>query len=106
MPLRQDKSRFARAVKSVHDWCKANRHRPLKEQHAYLSRVIKGHCAYYGRTGNYRRLNRFRLQVSRVWLKALSRRSRDGRLNWDRMNAILRRCPLPKAIVTRSIYAT
>ena len=100
------KSRFARAVKSVHDWCKANRHRPLKDQHAYLSRVIKGHCAYYGRTGNSKRLGNFRYRVGRAWKKALSRRSRDGRLNWDRMLAILRRFPLPNVKVVRSIYAT
>ena len=100
------KSRFARAVKSVHDWCKANRHRPLKEQHAYLSRVIMGHCAYYGRTGNGKRLGYFRDRVGRVWKWALSRRSRDSRLSWDRMYAILRRFPLPHAKVVRSIYAT
>ncbi len=100
------KSRFARAVKSVHDWCKANRHRPLQEQHAYLSRVIKGHCAYYGRTGNGKRLGNFRFQVGCVWKKALLRRSRDSRLSWDRMNAILRSFPLPNTKVVRSFYAT
>lgn len=93
-------------MKSVHDWCKANRHRTLKEQHAYLSRVIKGHCAYYGRTGNGKRLGNFRYRVGHAWKKALSRRSRDGYLSWDRMLAILRRFPLPNARVVRSIYAT
>ena len=100
------KSRFARAVKSVHEWCKANRHRPLKEQHAYLVRVIQGHCAYYGITGNSKRLCLFRHQVVRSWKTALSRRSRDGRLNWERMSIVLRNFPLPQARVVRSIYAS
>ncbi len=56
--LRQltSKSRFARAVKSVSQWCRANRHRPLAEQHARLARVVRGHCAYlwdYGESKTY-----------------------------------------------------
>ena len=100
------KARFARAVKSVHEWCKANRHRPLTEQHAHLARVIRGHCAYYGLTGNSKRLKWFRWQVERSWRKALSRRSRDGELSWARMDAVFRRFPLPPARVMRSIYIT
>ena len=46
------KGRFARALQSVHDWCKSNPHLPIKEQHDYLVRVIRGHNAYYGLTGN------------------------------------------------------
>ena len=100
------KSRFARAVKVVYDWCKRNRHVPLKQQQEHLSRVIRGHCGYYGLTGNSKRLSGFRRQVIRAWRKWLSRRRRAGRLNWDRMNEILNRHPLPPAKVVHSIYAT
>ena len=34
------------------EWCRRNLHRPFREQHARLSRMIRGHCAYYGITGN------------------------------------------------------
>ena len=105
--LRQitSKSHFARAVKSVHEWCKTNRHRPLNEQQAYLGRVIQGHCAYYGITGNSKRLAWFRNQVIRSWKMTLMRRSRINRLNWVPMNdVILRNYPLPYARVVRSIY--
>ena len=44
------KGRFTRAVKTVHDWCKDNRHRPLNEQQEHLAWVIRGHCSYYGLT--------------------------------------------------------
>ena len=98
------KSRFARAVKAVHDWCKRNRHLPIKHQHEHLSRVLRGHCGYYGLTGNGKRLGWFRNQVTRAWRKWLSRRHRAGRLHWDRMNEILTRHPLPPAKVMRSIY--
>ncbi len=99
------KARFARAVKSVHQWCKMNRHRPLAEQHARLSRIIAGHCAYYGITGNSRRLSAFRFRVCQCWHKALSRRSRKGKPNWERMNVILSRFPLPLTRVSRPLHA-
>ncbi len=100
------KSRYARAAKAVHDWCKRNRHLPIKHQHEHLARMIRGHCTYYGLTGNGKRLGWYRRQAIRSWRKWLSRRDRTGRLSWDRMNELLRRHPLPPAKVTRSIYAT
>ena len=96
------KGRFARALKSVQDWCKRNRHLPIKAQHDYLARAIRGHYAYYGRTGNGKRLEWFRYQVARTWRKWLVRRSRRRCLNWDRMNDILKRYPLPSVTFVRS----
>ena len=96
------KGRFARALKSVHDWCKRNRHLPIKAQHDHLARAIRGHCAYYGRTGNGKRLAWFRYQVARIWRKWLVRRDRLRRMNWDRMNALLQHYPLPSVSYTRS----
>ena len=100
------KDRFTRALKAVHEWCKSNRHRPLEEQHQHLARAIRGHCGYYGLTGNSKRLSGFRYWVIRHWRKALARRSRAGRVTWDRMKALLNRYPLPPATVVHSIYAT
>ena len=96
------KGRFARALKSVHDWCKRNRHLPIAAQQEHLARVIRGHCAYYGLTGNGKRLEWFRYQVTRIWRTWLARRSRLRRLNWDRMNELLKRYPLPSVTFTRS----
>ena len=95
----------SKKLKAVNAWCKANRHRPLQEQHQHLSRVIRGHCNYYGLTGNSRRLSGFRYWVIRHWRKALARRTRAGRVTWDRMTELLNRYPLPPARVVHSIYA-
>ena len=98
-------SRYARAVRAAYDWCKRNRHLPIKHQQEHLARIIRGHCNYYGVTGNRKRLCWFRHQVIRSWRKWLSRRDRAGRLNWGRMNGLLKRHPLPPVKVMRSIYA-
>ena len=39
------KDRYARALAAVTEWCRTNLHRPFREQHAHLSRMIRGHCA-------------------------------------------------------------
>ena len=53
---RTAKTRFARALRAVHEWCRRFRHLPLPDQHRRLSRMVQGHYAYYGITGNGRRL--------------------------------------------------
>lgn len=89
------KDRYARALKTAKDWCRQHLHLPLKAQHRRLSRMLQGHYAYYGITGNGRRLRWYLHQVERIWKASLSRRSRSGQLTWDRMEQVLQRYPLP-----------
>ena len=70
------KSRYARALAAVSDWCRRNRHRSLREQHAHLSQMMRGHYAYYGISGNSRRIRWFACQVVVLWKKWLARRHR------------------------------
>ena len=58
--MRQTASkRLSRAVRSIAQWCRINRHRPVCEQHYTLSQKVRGHYAYYGITNNMRMLKRF-----------------------------------------------
>ena len=89
------KDRYARALASVTEWCRRNPHRPFRDQHAHLSRMIRGHCAYYGRTGNSKRLGWYHHQLERIWKTWLARRGQRSNLNWSRFAARLRQYPLP-----------
>ena len=100
------KGRYARALKAVAEWCKKHRHAPLDAQQRHLGSVIRGHCNYYGLTGNGKRLSQFRYETACIWRRWLSRRSRKSRINWERMQALLKQYPLPPAKVVRSIYVT
>ena len=101
------KSRFARALASVSDWCRHNLHRAIVEQHLHLSRVMRGHFAYYGITGNGRRLRWYAHQVERIWQKWLSRRGQQGSFLWARLRELLKRHPLPSAkIVHRYVVGS
>ncbi len=89
-------SRFQRAFKKVAVWCRLNRHLPIAEQHRTLGQKLRGHYAYYGGViGNIRCLQRFRYEVHRVWRKWLLRRSRYRSWTWERLNAFLKKVPLP-----------
>lgn len=98
------KSRFTRAVRSVYQWCKTHRHQPLRQQHRTLCQKVRGHCAYYGLTGNYYPLQAFRRMVHRVWRKRLARRNRSKKLSWAKFNRMLEKYPLPGARVVHSVY--
>ncbi len=101
---RTAKGRFSRAVRVVGEWCRRNRHRPVREQHQGLSRKVLGHYAYYGLTGNGRALECFRWEVQRRWRKWLHRRSQRARHPWGWFNRLLQRYPLPPPRVVHSIY--
>jgi hypothetical protein len=98
------RDRFCRALRRVSEWCHLNRHQPVRWQHAQLVRKIRGHDAYYGITGNARRLNSFHYRVHRLWQNWLNRRSQLTSMPWDRFQRLLQRYPLPRAVVVHSVY--
>ncbi len=95
------KSRFARAVAPVTDWRRHNLHLGIAGQHRHLSQTTRGRYAYYGATGNGRRLRWCAHQVERIWRKRLSRRGQPAPFRCDRFRALLRRCPLPPTRIVR-----
>ena len=100
---RTAKGRFSRAIKRIKEWARANRHKPIKEQHKTLSQKLRGHFEYYGITGNSRAISSFRWWVVRIWKKWLSRRSQKSRLSWETMTKLLERYPLPGAVARHSV---
>ena len=74
-------------------------HLPVPEQARWLASVVAGHARYYGVPGNAQAIRAFRREVTRLWHKALSRRSQKGRITWDRMGRITRRW-IPPARIT------
>jgi RNA-directed DNA polymerase len=97
------KSRFARAIKAIKEWCKCNRFRSIKEQYADLSRKVQGHYAYYGISGNIAALKRYRYAVEKVWIKWLRRRSQRHRLRRKSVQPFLDRycLPMPSIITNK-----
>jgi len=99
-------SRMERGVRAIAQWCRHNLHRPLGEQQRVLSQKLRGHCAYYGITGNSKSLSAFRMRVHRTWRYWLSRRNRERSMTWDRFHRLLEKYPLPSAIAIHSVCRT
>lgn len=99
-------SRFTRALRRFAEWCKKNRHRPIKEQRSDIVRKLQGHYAYYGITGNSVALARFRHAILRCWRKWLHRRSQRSRMTWPTFNKLLEHHKVPPAKCVHSIYVT
>jgi group II intron reverse transcriptase/maturase len=95
-------SRFRRAIRTIHVWCRDHRHQPIPEQRVALMRKLLGHYAYYGRPGNYDALARFFRLVTKTWHMWLSRRSWKSYLSWPKFNRLLERHPLPRPRIRAS----
>jgi hypothetical protein len=98
------RKRLARAMQAVYAWCRENRHQPVKQQHATLTRKVQGHINYFGVNGNMDSLRRFLWQAQRSWFKWLNRRSQRARLTWERYEDLLQDLPLPKARIVAPIW--
>ena len=96
------KKKLKAAIRRVYEWCKGNRHRPVKEQWETLGAKLRGHYQFYGITCNWRSLCSFHEAAKRSWRKWLDRRSRQKDMPWKRFERLLQRYPLPKPRIAHS----
>ncbi|RMH34281.1 MAG: group II intron reverse transcriptase/maturase [Nitrospirae bacterium] len=87
--------RLTRTIRSIYQWCRTHRHKPVREQWQKLSQKVRGHYAYCGVTGNGRMLHNFRHEVRRAWRKWLNRRNRKRQMTWAKFERLETRYPLP-----------
>ena len=102
--------RMRAKLAEVKDQLRRRMHHPIPEQGRWLASVVRGHLAYYAVPGNTDAVAAFRTQVTRLWFKALRRRSQRNRLNWTRMNRIATRWLPPARVMhpfpSERFYAT
>lgn len=88
--------RLRRAISRYAQWCKFNRHLPVKTQWEALSRKLKGYYQYFGIRGNYDSIFWVYYSLRFAWRRWLGRRSQKGYINWKTFQNILDAFPLPK----------
>ncbi|MBI4249847.1 MAG: group II intron reverse transcriptase/maturase [Elusimicrobia bacterium] len=96
--------RLRRAMTAVAQWCRRNRHEPIKGQWERLNAALRGHYNYYGITGNFRSLTAYYQHVQATWQRWLSRRSQKAYVRWARMQIILKHYALETPRIVHSIY--
>jgi len=97
------KKRVRRAQKALWQWCRHNRHRPLKEQYQALCQKVRGHYEYYAIRGNYRALESLLASGRKAWRYWLSRRSRESYIPWEKFERLLKVFPLPQPRIIHQI---
>jgi len=102
---RTSRKRLTRSLKAISQWCRENLHEPMRVQVEALGRKLKGHFGYYGITGNYDALQRYREEVIRIWRRWLARRGDPQAMSWERMQRLLQFFYLPRARIVHSVYA-
>jgi hypothetical protein len=68
-------------------------------------RTVEDGFGYYGLTGNYPALVRYRQAVIGTWPQWLARRGDAQGMPWERMTRLLQFYALPEARVVHSVYA-
>ncbi|MGH2885912.1 MAG: group II intron reverse transcriptase/maturase [Solirubrobacteraceae bacterium] len=91
--------RMRAKLREVKDQLKRRRHQPIPEQGRWLASVVRGYRAYYAVPGNRAAVATFRTQLTRLWHKALERRSQRTRISWVRMNRLTTRWLPPARVV-------
>lgn len=89
---------------SIKEKIKLNRDSKPKDLIKMLNRVLVGYYNYYGISFNYPWLNEIYRYTKEQLQKWLSRRSQRGKINWDKMKAILKYDPLEKPKLTYSLW--
>ena len=96
-------ARLCRALREIADWCRRHLHVPVRDQQRILNAKIRGHCWYYGITGNSPSLTTYHFHVRRIWRRWLCRRSHAARKPWLWFQRLLRVFPLQPPTAFRSV---
>jgi RNA-directed DNA polymerase len=84
------KARLRAKLKAVKLELRRRLHDPIPEVGSWLSSVVRGHAQYFGVPRNKTAICLFRYQVTRLWFRALRRRSQKAGLTWERMKRLIK----------------
>jgi len=93
------KKKMRAKLKAVKTEMRRRRHLPIPIQGRWLASVLSGHYRYYAVPDNSHALRAFRQAITRLWHRALRRRSQRHRLRWERMGRLIDRwLPQPRIL--------
>jgi group II intron reverse transcriptase/maturase len=93
------KKKMRAKLKAVKTEMRRRRHLPIPTQGRWLASVLTGHYRYYAVPDNSHALRAFRLAISRLWHRALRRRSQRHRMRWERVRRLIERWLPPPRIL-------
>ncbi|MDJ0819302.1 MAG: group II intron reverse transcriptase/maturase [Desulfobacterales bacterium] len=94
---------LSRCMKRLWQWCRENRHEPIKEQYRALCSKLRGYYQYFGVRSNYKPLEVVFEFTEKAWRYWLSRRSHKGGISVAKFEKIRASFPLPKPRIVHNI---
>lgn len=82
------------------NWCKENRHEPIREQYRTLCAKLRGYYQYFGVRSNYKAMEAAYEYTEKAWRYWLSRRSDKGKVLHETLRDTF---PLPKPRIVHNI---
>ena len=80
--------RFRAKLSDIKVELQRRRHQPVPQQGAWLRSVLLGHYRYYSVPHNFKAIQRFQMEATRLWQRSLSRRRQKGGVIWKRMQRL------------------
>jgi RNA-directed DNA polymerase len=82
------RDRMRAKLREVKEQLRQRMHDAIPDQGRWLKAVVGGYFAYHAVPTNARSLQSFRYHVSKLWLRALRRRSQKDPMTWERMTRL------------------
>jgi RNA-directed DNA polymerase len=83
------RDRMRNTLRAVKDQLRRRLHESIPAQGAWLGRVVRGYFAYHAVPTNVAALKAFRYYVTRLWHRALRRRSQRDRTSWEKTTRLV-----------------
>jgi RNA-directed DNA polymerase len=94
------RKRLNRYLKMTWNWCKENRHEPIRDQYQILCAKLRGYYQYFGVRSNYKAIEAAYEYTEKAWRYWLSRRSHKGKVLYETLQETF---PLPKPRIVHNI---
>ena len=94
------RKRLNRYLKMTWNWCKENRHEPIRDQYQTLCAKLRGYYQYFGVRSNYKAIEAAYEYTEKAWRYWLSRRSHKGKVLYETLQETY---PLPKPRIVHNI---
>src|SRR5262249_50894016 len=93
---RTSRRKLSKSLANFTQWCRENRHRPVRELMEELKAKLQGYYNYYGVSGNFGGLKQFYDEAMKILLKWRNRRSQRRGLNWQGFKQTLDHFKIPR----------
>ena len=96
--VRTSKKKLKSKQQAAKAWLKEQKNKPIVSTLKSLALVMRGHCNYYGISGNSKDIRSFHLYLITATYRMLTRRSQKSKLTWDKFRRIWKEYVKPPRI--------